>query len=118
MPEETEKTVKEYGQIMELCLLEAGRITSRYANAPELCRQITHDLFEAVTGESEKAAELDVLATLKDAADSYRTDRNASPVAEAFTALLGPFGPSVPDFVAGDSESKQDPVPFEPENGE
>lgn len=118
MSGEIEKSVKEYGNIMELCFLEAGRITSSYANAPELCRQITHDLFEAVTGESEKAAELDVLAKLKNAAATFDAAREPFPVAELFAALLSPFGPGVPNFMAEDPERGEDAVPFEPENGE
>ena len=108
MAEETEKTVKKYGQIMELCFLEASRIVSSNAG-PELCRQITHDLFEAVIGASEKAAELDVLTKLQEAADTFSATRQG---------FLIPFAPGVPDFVAKDSESAGDRVPFEPENGE
>lgn len=117
MAEETEKTVKQYGEIMELCFLEAGRITSSYGNAPELCRQITHDLFQAVTDEAEKAAELDVLAKLKDASESFKATRDPFPVAEIFTALLSPF-PGVPNSMGEGPEGGEGSVPFEPENGE
>jgi hypothetical protein len=127
MSDEIEKTVKDYGNIMELCFLEAGRITSSleagritssYGSAPELCRQITHDLFEAVTSESGKAKELDIIETLREAAESLRKTDEPSPLDEFVMALLGvlPFVPGVPNFMV-DSESGEEPVPPEPENG-
>lgn len=86
MSEKIEKTVIDYGNIMALCVTEATSIMSTASIVDiELCRQITHDLFDAVTGESEKAAELDAIAKFKETAESFITGSDPFPVTKFFT---------------------------------
>jgi len=113
MSDEIEKKVKDYGNIMELCLIEASRITSTtLANTGvlELCRQITHDLFEAVTDEPRGAAELEVIGKLKEVADSFKKSDDELSLEGLIMTPRGPILVGRASYNEEGSESEEGPV--------
>lgn len=121
MSDKIEKTVMDYGNIMALCLTEASRMTSRASiHDIELRRQIAHDLFMAVTGDSMRSAELEALDKLREVAQSFKQSDDQIPLEGLIMTPRGPILVGRASYGEEESESGEDPVLPKPpkRNGE
>ena len=87
----------------------------------ELRRQITHDLFLAVTGESRTSAELEALDKLREVAESFKQSEDQIPLEGLIMTPSGPMIVGRASYREEDSEGGEGPVLPEPpkrENGE
>ena len=121
MSDTIEKKVMDYGNIMALCLTEASRMTSRASIRDiELRRQITHDLFLAVTGESRTSAELEALDKLREVAETFKQSDDQIPLEGLIMTPRGPILVGRASYNMEEPESGEDPILPKPpkRNGE